>query len=979
MHKEAVPKGAVFLCAKSGDIMAATYDGSIRINTKIDDLDTSKGLKVISDGLNKFASTANNTFNDMSKYSDKAKAKIESLSSKYGKQTETIEKQKIVLSELKSKMDAINDKTTTPKSITSMEKELKNVQTQIAKLDPQYSAMVEKLGGLETSLAASQGAGDSSGAATYQAQITELDEKLMVLGETLTSLHDKAEMLTSELAKVRLNPSSTNESEKLSSEISLAQTKLERLENEAVATKQKLTSVLDQKSSGTSNEIKKVALNAYSASSAVEKVGKAKSGLDGLGESASRFTQRLKGIVASALIFSVVYKAIQTLTSYLSKALQVNSSFVKSLAQIKGNLLTAFEPVYEAVVPIINTLMQALVKVTSAFAALMSLLFGKTVSGSAAAAKSLNSEVTALDSTGDSAKAASNNLAAFDEINVLSTDSTDSTASTALDTSGTTAADTSEVQGIASSIESLLAPLQSINFDNLTTAFGNLRSAIAPLTQDIFSGLEWAYLNIFVPLASWTITDLLPGFLDLLAAAIDVLTSVIEALEPLGTWLFDNFFEPIAEWTGGAIVTILDGITSALLSFSDWVTNNQGVVQNIAIVIGSFAAAWLLVNGAIAIWNVVGLVAAGVTGIFGAAVAVLTSPITIVILVIGALIAIIILLATHWDEVKQTASDVWDGIVAIWDAVADWFNTNVVTPVAGFFKTMWGDIKTAASDVWNGIVAVWTAVSGWFSTYVTTPVAGFFKTMWDGIKTAATDIWGAVVKVWAVASTWFSDNVTTPVAGFFTALWSGIGTAASDVWNGIVTVWTAVSGWFTDNIITPVESAFGGFRDSIIGIWGEIWSGIKNVINNDFLTGIESFLNDIISGINSFIDMIDEISVKVPDWVTDLTGVTSFGFGISEISSVSLPRLAEGAVIPPNREFVSILGDQKSGTNIEAPTDLIRQIMQEELAKVDSSGTQTTTTINFTGSLAQLGRVLKPVIKTETTRKGTSIVQTATA
>ena len=106
----------------------------------------------------------------------------------------------------------------------------------------------------------------------------------------------------------------------------------------------------------------------------------------------------------------------------------------------------------------------------------------------------------------------------------------------------------------------------------------------------------------------------------------------------------------------------------------------------------------------------------------------------------------------------------------------------------------------------------------------------------------------------------------------------------------------------------------------------------------------------------------------MPDWVPGIGG-KKFGFSIDPIS---IPRLARGAVIPPNREFLAVLGDQKSGTNIEAPADLIRQIVAEELSRRDPSGGAVT--INFTGNLAQLARVLKPQLDKEAARKGTKLV-----
>ena len=81
--------------------------------------------------------------------------------------------------------------------------------------------------------------------------------------------------------------------------------------------------------------------------------------------------------------------------------------------------------------------------------------------------------------------------------------------------------------------------------------------------------------------------------------------------------------------------------------------------------------------------------------------------------------------------------------------------------------------------------------------------------------------------------------------------------------------------------------------------------------------------------------------------------------GIPQIPEVHIPRLAQGAVIPPNRKFMAVLGDQRNGTNIEAPADLIRQIVREEITNF---GGGEDITIKFTGDLAQLARVLSPEI-----------------
>ncbi len=165
-------------------------------------------------------------------------------------------------------------------------------------------------------------------------------------------------------------------------------------------------------------------------------------------------------------------------------------------------------------------------------------------------------------------------------------------------------------------------------------------------------------------------------------------------------------------------------------------------------------------------------------------------------------------------------------------------------------------------------------------------------------------------------------------------------------------------------------AAFAGLKDMLNGIitllnglfsanWKQAWQGLMQFVKGIATTiaGVfGSALNVIIRALNWMIRQINKISITVPDWVPGIGGRT-IGFNIPAISEVTIPRLAQGAVIPPNREFLAVLGDQKQGTNIEAPADLIRQIFREESG---NSGGEIV--IRFTGELAQLARVLTPEI-----------------
>ncbi|MBQ7344576.1 MAG: hypothetical protein IJW45_00750 [Oscillospiraceae bacterium] len=278
----------------------------------------------------------------------------------------------------------------------------------------------------------------------------------------------------------------------------------------------------------------------------------------------------------------------------------------------------------------------------------------------------------------------------------------------------------------------LLEPLWQIDFGPAVEAFGRLWEAVEPITEDLFSGLLWAYDNVFVPLAAWTIEDLLPAFLDLLSAALDTLGDIIDAFKPLALWLWDSFLEPVAEWTGGVIVDVLGAIADGLSAIGDWVSANQGLLETLAIIVGSLALAWGLVSGAMTIfnavafvWNNIGAICTAVTTAFGAAVNFLTSPVTLVTLAIGALIAIVVLLIKNWDKVKEVATKVWNGIKAVWNAVATWFDETVIQPVTGAFTAFWDGLVGFASDAWEGIQDVFGSVAKFFGD--------IFTEAWEGV------------------------------------------------------------------------------------------------------------------------------------------------------------------------------------------------------------------------------------------------------
>lgn len=165
---------------------------------------------------------------------------------------------------------------------------------------------------------------------------------------------------------------------------------------------------------------------------------------------------------------------------------------------------------------------------------------------------------------------------------------------------------------------------------------------------------------------------------------------------------------------------------------------------------------------------------------------------------------------------------------------------------------------------------------------------------------------------------------------------------------------TTLGGW-----IDGVKTVFQGLIKFLTGVftndWDMAWEGVKEIFKgmwNANISLLEGAINFIIKGLNWLIAQINKIEFKVPDWVPGIGG-ESIGPNIPSISEVEIPRLAQGAVIPPNREFLAVLGDQRSGTNIEAPLETIKQALAEVM---QSNGNGGDIVVNITTTLD--GRVL---------------------
>ena len=274
-----------------------------------------------------------------------------------------------------------------------------------------------------------------------------------------------------------------------------------------------------------------------------------------------------------------------------------------------------------------------------------------------------------------------------------------------------------------------------------------------------------------------------------------------------------------------------------------------------------------------------------------------------------------------WDKAWEGLKEVFEGLKMIVSAV--------IEAIKNYFKTLWETIKTAFTSVWESITELWQAAAEWFDENVIQPIKDVFAPIGEVIGKIFEGCWIIIQAVWKIVSEWFDENVIQPVTGIFKKLWENVSMFFKNLWEDILAIWQPVAEWFDKNVIEPVVGFFKTAWDNIVSAFKTAFNAISNFaksIFNGVIALVEGIINRIIQGINGIISRFN----SVVSWAADVIG-TNWD-GLSLISEVYIPRLAQGTVVPANREFLAVLGDNKREPEVVSPLSTIRQAVAEALA-----------------------------------------------
>jgi len=187
----------------------------------------------------------------------------------------------------------------------------------------------------------------------------------------------------------------------------------------------------------------------------------------------------------------------------------------------------------------------------------------------------------------------------------------------------------------------------------------------------------------------------------------------------------------------------------------------------------------------------------------------------------------------------------------------------------------------------------------------------------------------------------------------FRALWDAAAPAFENLrsfWGQVMDAMGSAAAGFTGTAIQLLHSLTEFLAGVFTGNWGRAWDGLKSLLKtavNGIIGLINRLLSGLTSGINAVARSLNSLSVTVPNWVP-IFGGKQFGFQIPTITAPQIPYLAQGAVLPANRPFLAMVGDQRHGTNIEAPLSTIQEavalVLQDQTSAI-MAGSEATVSV----------------------------------
>ena len=685
---------------------------------------------------------------------------------------------------------------------------------------------------------------------------------------------------------------------------------------------------------------------------------------------AKKFTQNIRSAVGMSFLFSFAFQAMSSFTEWMGKVIQVNDEASAAVARLRAACLTLAQPLLNIIIPAFTALANILTDMVMGAAALVSTLFGSTVENSKESAEGLYEETSALEETGKAAEEASKSLAAFDEINKLS--------------DGTKKASKQE-------------PEESIPPD-----FAGLEESNSWIADMMSQVAGWVPVALMLGGIALIAIGAAMGSLLLVTAGLGILGfGILSAVEneQLQSWAETLGLNNVQEFV--VLAVLLGGI--AIVAIGAAMGNILMVVAGLVLI--GITVAYVAQSGMLQDWaETLGLSKAAQYVTAGLLIA------GIALVVIGAIMKNYLMIISGLGLI---AAGVYVGmksgvLQSWWDAlqlsgVVAWVTAGLL--IAGIAFVVIGAIMKNIAMVITGV--------GLFAAGVTVGIAsGTFESWWEALQLSQAPAWiTAILIIGGIALTIFGivmKNFMMFIGGMamiFAGINYGEESGTFDNW------WDELGLEHADSYVTAAL-LIGGMALIVFGI---VTANVLMVIGGIAMLGVAAVYGSKTGTFESWAEALhlDDVAGKVTAAIM-LAGIALIGIGALTLNPVlvlaglallgvgaignyltgdrgisgssrsrmlaapnfqtyEVPALARGAVIPPNREFLAVLGDQKNGTNIETPVSTMMEAFNRVLdARGGTGGGQQTVILEVDKKV--LGRVTYQANKEENRRIGVNLV-----
>ena len=587
-------------------------------------------------------------------------------------------------------------------------------------------------------------------------------------------------------------------------------------------------------------------------------------------KSAGRFKLRMREVLRSALLFTLISQGLAQFREWMGKVIKTNDEATAAVARLKGALLTLAQPLVNVLIPAFVTFVTILTDFINVASRLVSLLFGTTIEESAKAAESLNQEAEALDGVGGSAKKAGKALASFDEINKLSAGT------------GSTGGGNSTISPDFSALKNGILSSMTFSLEDILFDWDDLSAEdiMAKIVTGL-AALAGAFIGFVVGGPGGAVLGLLIGSgLGLLLSNLifdgdghlnpeELLKSLVLILGTLAGGILGF----VVGGPAGAAIGLTLGAGASLL-LNKMLFNNDGVLDKKEIM-SMIALALGAITG--------GIIGFSVGGPGGA--------------LLGAIIGTGITA-----KLLDMAFKKGDGLAA--QKIIKGLVEFLVGIVGGLIGFAVGGPAGAVIGVTVGVGLSLLIDKLLFSD--TSGKAGYDEgqQLGDNVLQGANDSLGI-----NSPSTEFAESGGYVVQGMAKGITDNSQLPVNAFKDILGTLQSEFNSWNV-NFMVGVSA----FEQEFMAEWNDLWRSA----NIQFVYGWNNILSNLQTGINHAITALNKL-VAAANELADLTGEHYNYVGHISVEKLPIPKLAQGAVIPPNREFLAVLGDQKAGTNIETP------------------------------------------------------------